>query len=96
MRLVTPKGPITKPMRKKVNIVTTFVTKIRRYRDNYYVIEIGLCLMSLTEGFSVQTELPGIASPLGRSLRMSLGIRSFCNHGRFAANSIVINDNKFV
>ena len=53
MRLVTPKGPITKPMRKKVNIVTTFVTKIRRYRDNYYVIEIGLCLMSLTEGFSV-------------------------------------------
>ena len=53
MRLVTPKGPITKPMRKEVNIVTTFVTKRRRYRDNYYVIEIGLCLMSLTEGFSI-------------------------------------------
>ena len=53
MRVIAPKGPITKPMKKEVNIVTTFVTKIRIYRDNYYVIEIGLCLMSLTEGFSI-------------------------------------------
>ena len=34
-RVVTLKGPITKPIQTKVNIVNTFVTKIKRYRDDY-------------------------------------------------------------